>query len=117
MMPQVTIATEELAEDLRPHKTVKTVLQSQKHSCRCNSATNSDSQRSVNVHLEAASVWTCINCRIAPHTACMFYYQCYFRKNGYDFNACNSVRDVLYNTEVINCIAKLIVQSPVGKLV
>ena len=24
-----------------------------------------------------------------------------FQKNGYDFNVCNSVRDVLYNTDVI----------------
>ena len=24
-----------------------------------------------------------------------------FQKNGYDFNACNIVRDILYNTDVI----------------
>ena len=36
-----------------------------------------------------------------------------FQKNGYDFNACNNVRDILYNTDVINPIVKL----PVGKLV
>ena len=40
-----------------------------------------------------------------------------FKKYGYDFNACNNVRDVLYNTDIINSIAKLIVHSPVGKLV
>ena len=39
-----------------------------------------------------------------------------FQKNGYDFNACNNVRDILYNTDVINSIVKLIVYSPVGKL-
>ena len=37
----------------------------------------------------------------------------------YDFfvNACNNVRDILYNTDVINYIVELIVPSPVGKLV
>ena len=40
-----------------------------------------------------------------------------FQKNGYDFNACNNVRDILYNTDVINSIVKVIVHSPVGKLV
>ena len=40
-----------------------------------------------------------------------------FQKNRYDFNACNNVRDILCNTDVINCIIKLIVHSPVGKLV
>ena len=39
-----------------------------------------------------------------------------FEKNGYDFIACNNVRDILYNTD-INSIVKLIVHSPVGKLV
>ena len=38
-------------------------------------------------------------------------------KNGYDFNASNNVRDILYNTDIINSIVKLIVHSPVGKLV
>ena len=46
---------------------------------------------------------------------------CYHRviseKNGYDFNACASLRDILYNTDVITSIVKLIVHSPVGKLV
>ena len=40
-----------------------------------------------------------------------------FKKNGYDFNACNNVRDILYNTDIISSIVKLIVHSPVGKLV
>ena len=35
-----------------------------------------------------------------------------FQKNGYDFNACNNVRDTLYNTDIINPIVKLIVHSP-----
>ena len=40
-----------------------------------------------------------------------------FQKNEYDLNACNNVRDILYNTDVISHIVKLIVHSPVGKLV
>ena len=40
-----------------------------------------------------------------------------FQKNGYDFNACNNVRDILYYTDVINSFVKLIVHSLVGKLV
>ena len=40
-----------------------------------------------------------------------------FQKNGYDFNACNNVRDILYNADIINSVVKLIVHSPVGKLV
>ena len=40
-----------------------------------------------------------------------------FQKNGYDLNAYNNVRDVLYNTEVITNIVKSIVHSPVGKVV
>ena len=39
-----------------------------------------------------------------------------FQKNGYDFNACNNVKDILYNTDIINSIIKLIVHSAVGKL-
>ena len=39
------------------------------------------------------------------------------QKNGYEFNACNNVRDSLYNTDVSNSIVKLIVDSPVGQLV
>ena len=39
-----------------------------------------------------------------------------FQKNGYDFNDCNNVRDILYNTDIIS-VVKLIVHSPVGKLV
>ena len=37
-----------------------------------------------------------------------------FQKNGYDFNDCNNVRDILYNTDTIIYIVKLIVHSPVG---
>ena len=40
-----------------------------------------------------------------------------FQKNGYDLNAYNNVRDILYNTDVITDIVKSIVHSPVGKLV
>ena len=40
-----------------------------------------------------------------------------FQKNGYDLNAYNNVRDVLYNTDVITNIVKSIVHSPVGKVV
>ena len=47
----------------------------------------------------------------------MSYYYIYFRKNGYDLNAYNNVRDILYNTDVITNIVKSIVHSPVGKLV
>ena len=35
-----------------------------------------------------------------------------FQKNGYDFNACNNVRYILYNTDIINSIVKMIVHSP-----
>ena len=40
-----------------------------------------------------------------------------FQKNGYDLNAYNNVRDILYNTDVITNIVKSVVHSPVGKLV
>ena len=40
-----------------------------------------------------------------------------FQKNGYDLNAYNNVRNILYNTAVITNIVKSIVHSPVGKLV
>ena len=40
-----------------------------------------------------------------------------FQKDGYNFNDCNNVRDILYNTDIIVVIVKLIVHSPVGKLV
>ena len=42
-----------------------------------------------------------------------------YQKNGYDFNDSNNVRDILYNTNnfIITSIVKLIVYSPVGKLV
>ena len=39
------------------------------------------------------------------------------QKNGYDFDDCNNVRDILYNTDIRISIVKLIVHSPVGKLV
>ena len=39
-----------------------------------------------------------------------------FQKNGYDFNACNSVRNILCNTDVMTSVFKLIVHSAVGKL-
>ena len=47
----------------------------------------------------------------------MSIYQMLFQKNGYDFNACNNVRDILYNTDAVTAIVKLIVHSPVGKLI
>ena len=40
-----------------------------------------------------------------------------FQKNGYDLNAYNNVRDILYNTDVITNIVRPIVHSPAGKLV
>ena len=40
-----------------------------------------------------------------------------FQKNGYDLNAYNNVRDILYNTDVITNTVKSIVHSPVGKFV
>ena len=48
----------------------------------------------------------------------MSYYHSYFRKMVVT-NACNNVRDILYygNTDVISAIVKLVVHSPVGKLV
>ena len=39
-----------------------------------------------------------------------------FQKNGYDLNAYNNVRDILYNTDAITNIVKSIVHSPVGKV-
>ena len=40
-----------------------------------------------------------------------------FQKNEYYFNNCNNVRDILYNTDIMNSIVKLIVDNAVGKLV
>ena len=40
-----------------------------------------------------------------------------FQKNGYDLNAYNNVRNILYNNDVITNIVKSIVHGPVGKLV
>jgi len=34
-----------------------------------------------------------------------------FVEHGYDFNACNNVRDILYNTDVINSVVKLIAHT------
>ena len=45
------------------------------------------------------------------------YHDTLFQKNGYDFNACNNVTDILCNTDVVNFIVKLIVHSHVGKSV
>ena len=45
-----------------------------------------------------------------------YYYRVISGKNGYDLNAYNNVRDILYNTDVITNV-KSIVHSPVGKLV
>ena len=39
-----------------------------------------------------------------------------FRKMD-DFNDCNNIRDILYNTDIIISVVKLVVHSPVGKLV
>ena len=38
-------------------------------------------------------------------------------KDGYDLNACSNINNILYNSDAINHIVKLIVHSPVGKLV
>ena len=46
-----------------------------------------------------------------------YYYRVISEKNEYDLNAYNNVRDILYNNDVITNIVKLIVHSPVGKLV
>ena len=42
-----------------------------------------------------------------------------FQKKGYDFNACNNVRNILYNIDVINSIVFFgcFFHSPVGKLI
>ena len=39
-----------------------------------------------------------------------------FQKNGYDLNAYNNVRDILYTTDVITNIVKSVFHSPVGKI-
>ena len=44
------------------------------------------------------------------------YYRVISERKIYDFNACNNVRDILYITDVTNSIVKLIIHSPVGKL-
>ena len=40
-----------------------------------------------------------------------------FQKNGHDLKACNNVRDILFNTDVITSVVQLIVHSLMGKLV
>ena len=40
-----------------------------------------------------------------------------FQKNGYDFSDCNKVRDILYNADILIYIVKLILHSPVSKLI
>ena len=45
------------------------------------------------------------------------YYSYFRKKNGYDLNAYNNVRDILSNDDVITNIVKSIIHSPVGKLV
>jgi len=40
-----------------------------------------------------------------------------FQKNEYDFNDCDNVKDILYNTDITISVVKLIVHSPVSKLV
>ena len=40
-----------------------------------------------------------------------------FQKDGYDLNAYNNIRDILYNTDAITNIVKSIVHSPVGNLI
>ena len=46
-----------------------------------------------------------------------YYYRVNSEKNGYDLNAYNNIRDILYNTDVITNTVKSIVHSSVGKLV
>ena len=46
---------------------------------------------------------TCVCTRMS------YYYRVIPEKKRYDFNACNNVRDILYNTDIINYIVKLIV--------
>ena len=40
-----------------------------------------------------------------------------FQKKGYDFNDCNNVTDILYNSVIIISVVKMIVHSHMGKLV
>ena len=57
----------------------------------------------------------CLNV-LLPRT---FYFILFFYKSEkwYDFNACNNVRDILYNSDAITSTNKLIVHSTVGKLI
>ena len=47
----------------------------------------------------------------------MSFYHRVFQKYEYDFNACNNVRDILYNPDVLTSMVKLTVHSPEGNLV
>ena len=44
----------------------------------------------------------------SPNTTEVFFFFFFFK--GYDFNACNNGRDILYNTGVVTSILKLIVR-------
>ena len=46
----------------------------------------------------------------------MSYYYNVSSEKWVDSNACNNVRDILYNTDVITSLVNLIIHSPVGKL-
>ena len=37
--------------------------------------------------------------------------------NGYDFNVCNNVRDILHNPNVVASIVKFIAHGPMGNLI
>ena len=67
----------------------------------------------------SSSPWLCLFPLVTVCTAFVFKLLTMIIKHftGYDFSACNNVRHILYNTDVINPVVKLIVHSPVGKLV
>ena len=69
---------------------------------------------SVDSCLEIRSTDSCKNILSVKHVLleCPFTTEL-FQKNGYDLNACNNVRDILYHTDVVNHIVRLIVHSPV----
>ena len=62
-----------------------------------------------------------------PYLLTTYYFnvlssQSYLRKKkggggGIDPNACNSVRDILFYTDVVTSVVEFIVYSPVGKLI
>ena len=39
------------------------------------------------------------------------------KQTGYDFNDCNNATNILYNTDIIISTVKLVLHSPMGKLV